>query len=108
MARYLFIESTDPLSNYEDIEWYRYISALSESGHHVSIYYVNEGVTATRAGARTNLPFSMIASGVNLFADEWSIRERGMTDSLLIDGIEITSTFLIVDALASGDHVVWH
>lgn len=106
--RYLFIESRDPFSCADVGAWSNQICRLSSDGNLVCVLYVNDGVLATRYKARTNVPFTLLASGARLYADLWSLHERGIPNEFLIEGVQPVSIQLVVDQLAMGSKVVWH
>lgn len=108
MATYLFVESRDPFTSVDAQKWADYVGRLSELGDDVSVMYVNDGVMTVRARAHTNVPFMLLARGVRLFVDGWSLQEHGVPAEMVVDGVAIVDVDHIVDHLARGSHVVWH
>ena len=105
---YLFIESRDPFTDADVGDWANLICRLSNDGNSVSVLYVNDGVMATRYKAKTNIPFTLLASGVSLYADRWSMEERGIPSQFLIEGVQEVGLHIVVDELAAGHQVIWH
>lgn len=108
MARYLFIESRDPFTSADTGAWAFQASKLATAGNRVTWLYVNDGVLATRYKSKTNLPFMLIANGVTLFADDWSMAERGIPKNFLIEGVQPVSMQLVIDEMVEGSKVLWH
>lgn len=70
-----------------------------------TIFLTENGVFAARRG-RTWFDAAM-AAGVSIAADEFALKERGITPDEVQDGISLGDVGLIVDRLAAGSCVMW-
>jgi sulfur transfer complex TusBCD TusB component (DsrH family) len=106
MAGYLLIESRDPFES-NDVPYYCDLArGLAEAGNDVTLYLVQNAVFAARPGARSPALQSLAGTSVKLLADDFSLRERGITD--LADGIESAGIETVVDRMEAGDKTIWH
>jgi len=107
VARYLLIESGGPWESGTTAGFYRLAQDLAGQGHEVTVYLVQNGVLAARAGAR-EVGLADVAAHARVFADDFSLRERGIAvrdlrASILPAGIEA-----VADMLADGVRAIWH
>ena len=106
MAHYLLIESRDPFES-NDVAYYLDLSkALVGAGNEVTMFLVQNGVLAARPSARSAMIASLTQSGVKVLADDFSLKERGI--SKLVDGITVCPIDTVVDHLAAGHRTLWH
>ena len=49
---------------------------------------------------------TLVGSGVRILADEFALKERGITK--LFDGVQIAPIDMVVDHLEAGHKTVWH
>lgn len=107
MSNYLFIESRgggaagDPFAG-------ALAGALARSGAGVAMLLVQNGALAARTGARAPQLDALAAAGVPVFADEFSLRERGIARDGLRPGVEPAPIDMVIDRLLDGWHVIWH
>jgi len=108
MARYLLIESRDPFDN-NDVAFYGELACnLVREGNEVTMFLVQNGVLPTRPCGRSQSLTKLAEAGVKVLADEFSLRERGITVNGLIKGVIAAPLDIVVDELASGTKTIWH
>jgi len=108
MDRYLLIESLDPFES-NDVERYQTLGAsLARAGHQVTLFLVQNGVLAARPGARSGPLTALAERRVEVLADEFSLRERGIAASRLAPGVTPASLDVVIDRLADGWKTLWH
>src|SRR5262245_41850613 len=106
MASYLLIETRDPFES-NDVAYYCDLArGLADAGNQVTLYLVQNAVFAARPAARSTALKSLAGSGVTVLADDFSLRERGITS--LADGVEIAPIETVVDRMEAGDRTIWH
>ena len=107
MADYLLIESRDPFEFRDTVFCTDLARRLADTGNRVTIFLVQNGVLPTRAGVVA--VFSQLAqAGVEILADDFSLRERGISSERLQPGIKPCAIDLVIDRLAEGAKVIWH
>ena len=110
MAKYILIESRDPFTS-NDVGTYFYDLAadLAKEGNEVTLFLVENGVFPARKSAKSDPLCTQLArSGVTVLADEFSLRERGITTSLLAAGVKPAPLDVVIDQLAEGRKALWH
>ena len=110
MSRYLLIESRDPFEYGDSRYMYNMASDLVSKGNDVTLFLIQNGVLTTRRGVKNN-PLTKLSSpsGVVVLADEFSLRERGISPTGLVDGVAISDVDSLVDLLVKDDtKIVWH
>jgi predicted peroxiredoxin len=105
MGGYLLIESRDPFESNDVGYYYELARGLVAAGNQVTLFLVQNGVFAARAGTDTKLR-TLFGSGVKIFADDFALRERGITK--LLDGVQIAPIEIVVDQLEAGYKTLWH
>jgi sulfur relay (sulfurtransferase) complex TusBCD TusD component (DsrE family) len=108
MSHYVLVTSRDPFTSGTTAEWYELAREYRSQGHRVTLFLVENGVLAARAGAHCPALARALADGVAVVADEFSLRERAIPPSALWSGITQVPLDQLVDALASGHKVLWH
>jgi sulfur transfer complex TusBCD TusB component (DsrH family) len=103
---YLLIESRDPFESNDVTYYYGLTKGLADAGNEVTLFLVQNGVLAARPSAHSAALSALGQSGVKIFADDFSLRERGI--SKLAEGIVAASIDVIVDHLAAGHKTLWH
>jgi len=109
MARYLLIETKDPL----DGGRYSFDlgKQLREIQHDVTVYLVQDAVFAARKGfeAGERLLAEARKDGLTLLADEISLRQRGVVKARLSDHVRVSTMEELVDLLMErSDKAIWH
>ncbi|HJQ68703.1 MAG TPA: DsrE family protein [Blastocatellia bacterium] len=109
MSRYLFIESRDPFES-RDVQFVvETAAALKRSGQDVTVFLVQNGVLAARAGARASQLPMLAEEGIRLLADDFSLGERGLRAADLMGGVKESGIDTLVDLLAQeGTKAIWH
>ena len=108
-SQYVFIESRDPFASTDTGFVADTASALRARGRAVTVFLVQNGVLATRAGARGSRVPRLAESGVTVLADDFSLRERGIEPSELCVGVRPTSIDTLVDLVVRPDtKTLWH
>jgi hypothetical protein len=106
MSQYLFIESRDPFES-ADTDFCRDVaSRLAAQAHRVALFLVQNGVLPARAGSRHSGFSELARAGVELLADDFSLRERAITK--LQPEVRPAPIDLVVDRMAEGWKVIWH
>ncbi len=107
MMRYLLVASRDPFTARDVDGFYDLAGSLAERGHAVTLFLVQNGVLPARRGPGAESLTRLARSGVSVLAEEFALRERGITADRLADGIERASLDHVVDALADGVRTFW-
>jgi intracellular sulfur oxidation DsrE/DsrF family protein len=108
MASYLFIESLDPFESNDVARFWELAAAVARDGSSATLLLVQNGVLAARAGASGVGLMELAAQGVDVLADDFSLRERGIPSDRLVPGVKPTSLDVVIDHLAAGSKVLWH
>ena len=106
MAQYLLIESRDPFECNDVGYYYELTKNLAAAGNEVTLFLVQNGVLAARPSARAAVLTALGQSAVKVFADDFSLRERGIAK--LASGITPSPIDVVVDHLAAGHKTLWH
>ena len=109
MTHYLFIESNDPLEN-RGVESYLDTALdLRRRNRPVTVFFVENGAHAARAGAGPRQRQALLQAGATLKVDRFALSERGIPEGRLAPGVDVGDVEQIVDLLADGDtKAVWH
>ena len=108
MAGYLLIESHDPFENNIVARQYDLAVNLVKEGNQATLFLVQNGVLPARPGTCSSLLTNTARAGVEVLADEFSLRERGIAPSRLTDGIKAAPLSIVIDYLADGRKAIWH
>ncbi|MGH9935679.1 MAG: DsrE family protein, partial [Blastocatellia bacterium] len=109
MARYVFIESRDPFESNDTQFVTETVTALKQLGHQVTVFLIQNGALAARRNARVSHLRRLAAAGVELLADDFSLRERGVTAAEMGDGIRESNIEALVDLLIQEEtKAIWH
>ena len=111
MAQYLLIESRDPFEFADTTYMYDMAGDLSKSGNNVTLFLIQNGVFCARKNVKNNPVASLRqqAPGVRVEADDFSLRERGISTGGLETGITVSNVDNLVDRLVDSDtKIVWH
>jgi hypothetical protein len=108
MTKYLLIESRDPFES-NDVGFYHDLARrLAAEGNQVILYLVQNGVLPTRSGALASGLAELVQAGVEVLADDFSLKERGIPASRLHAGVKPSPLDVVVDGMAEGCKVIWH
>lgn len=108
MSDYLFIESRSLLDSADVAINIDTACNLKKQGHNVTLFLVQNGVIPARRGARNEALQQAKDAGINLLADDFSLRERGIGNGDLAHGISPSPLETVVDSLAAGAKTLWH
>ena len=108
MAKYLLIESRDPFDSADTGFCYDLAQSLARSGHDVTLFLVQNGVLPARPSAKSAALTKVAAAGVEVLADDFSLRERGISSSSLLDVVKPAPIETVVEQLAAGHKAIWH
>lgn len=108
MAKYLLIESRDPFDSNDTGFCADLAAQLAAANHQVTVFLVQNGVLPARAGARSTHLAILTAAGVDVLADSFSLKERGIDAGRLAGSVAAASLEIVLDALAEGAQVIWH
>ena len=111
MAAYLLIESRDPFEYSDTTYMYQMAGDLVSNGNRVTLFLIQNGVLCARSNVKDN-PLTALrreSPSVRVEADDFSLRERGISTTGLADGVTVSSVDNLVDQLVQSDiKVVWH
>jgi sulfur relay (sulfurtransferase) DsrF/TusC family protein len=108
MAHHLLIESRCPFES-ADVDRFLDIAAgLSGAGEAVTLFLVQNGVLPARNGAKSARLAALAGVGVEVLADEFSLKERGIAPSRLAPGVKAAPLDIVVDRMAGGAKTLWH
>ncbi len=107
MPNYLLIESRDPFTTPALAGHVELAVGLRQAGAAVSLYLVQNGGLPARAGADGGALHEALAAGVEVLADEFSLRERGISGDDLSRGVHPAQIDAVVARLAQGWKVLF-
>jgi sulfur relay (sulfurtransferase) complex TusBCD TusD component (DsrE family) len=108
VSHYLLIASRDPHTAASAGRCYELASALAGEGNHVTVYLIQNGVLPARPSPASRDLTALARRGIRVLADDFSLRERGIPDTALAEGVLPAPIDAVVDALAAGARVIWH
>ena len=108
MTRYLMIESLDPFDSADTTNFAELAETLARAGHAVTFFLIQNAVMSARHGAKPGPFTALAAKGVEILADEFSLRERGISSNQLVAGVKLAPLDVVVDQLADGCKALWH
>jgi predicted peroxiredoxin len=108
MSKYLLIESRDPFDSRDCLRYVELAAGLAREGHAVTVFLVQNGVFTARRGAQTEALAEAVKAGVEVLADEFSLRQRGIASNALAAGIKAAPIDTLVDQLAEGRKALWY
>ena len=107
MRDYLLLESRDPFECSDVPRHQELAESLAKEGHRVALFLVQNGVLAARRGGRSQPLTRLADSGVEVLADDFSLRERGIAPSALAAGVKSCSIDIALDRLTEGRKALW-
>ena len=107
MPKYLLIESRDPFEWVDVSRTYALASGLAKDGNEVTLFLVQNGVLSTRRSSRSAELSAAARGGVAVLADEFSLRERGIDEKRLTDGVTTAPIDAVVEQLAAGGKAIF-
>jgi sulfur relay (sulfurtransferase) complex TusBCD TusD component (DsrE family) len=104
---YLLLASEDPLEAPGMRRATELALQLKGRGHSVSLFLVQNGVLAARARATPDVLVPLLTAAITVFADEFSLRERGIEVNELREGVTMAPIDLIAQRLSAGWQTLW-
>ena len=108
MAKYLLIESRDPFECNDVTHNYELAKNLKEQGNEVTLFLVQNGVLPARRSTQSKSLAEVAKAGVELLADDFSLKERGIYKDRIVDGVKAAPLDTVIDQLVEGRKVIWH
>ena len=108
MAKYLLIESHDPFERRDVDGFYRLARDLARTNNSVTLFLVQNGVLPARRSAKSRRLTELAQAGVQVLAEEFSLRERGIRADRLAEGVAPAALDVVIDQLAEGRKALWH
>jgi sulfur relay (sulfurtransferase) complex TusBCD TusD component (DsrE family) len=108
MAKYLIIATRDPFEFRDAESCYHAAMALVKDGNPVTLFLVQNGVMPARKSTRSDRLSALADAGVDVLADDFSLRERGIAGDRLARGVKAAPIEVVVDQLADGRKALWH
>lgn len=106
MNRYLMIESRDPFESADATRWCELAAELKRAGHDVALFLVQNGVLPVRPNSRRDGIERALSAGVEVYADDFSLRERGIEAPA--HGVKVAPIVVVIDRMAAGWSPIWH
>ena len=106
--KYLLIESRDPFDSKDVSFSYELAKRLKAEGDEVTLFLVQNGVLAARPSLAAEALRSVADAGVQVLADEFSLRERGIAAGRVMSGVKPSPLDVVIDQLAEGCKALWH
>lgn len=109
MTGYVLIESRDPFES-SDVGNYFYdlAAGLAKQGAPVTLFLVQNGVFPARRSAHSGALDAVTEAGVEVLADDFSLRERGIAADRLAGRVSAAPLEVVIDRLAEGRKALWH
>src|SRR5262245_44005470 len=108
MADYLLIESRDPFEHNDVGYFYTLAADLRKAGNAVTLFLVQNGVLPAGPGRASSGLAALASSGIEVRADRFSLRERGIDEARLLPGVRPEDIGLVIDKMAAGSKTLWH
>jgi predicted peroxiredoxin len=108
MAKYLLIESRDPFESNDVGYYYDLAAGLARGGNEVTLFLVQNGVLPARPSSRSDALSAAASAGVRILADDFSLRERGISAEKLAKGVQAAPLDVVIDQIAEGRKALWH
>lgn len=108
MSRYLLVESRDPFDSADVQSAYDMACDLVRNGHQVILFLVQNGVLPARTSGASAALSAVADAGVEVLADAFSLRERGIALEHLAPGVAPSPLEAVIDHLAAGHKTFWH
>ena len=108
MGRYLFIESNDPFERNDVERFYDLAASLARAHNEVTLFLVQNGVLPARRSDKSPLLEALREAGVQVLADDFSLRERGIPEARLSPAVRAAPIDAVVQQLTAGAKALWH
>jgi hypothetical protein len=107
MTGYVLIESRDPFESLGGARTYELAMQLRAAGHDVILFLVQNGVLPLRAGSQRTGLDKVIGTRIEVLADDFSLRERGIASAELISGVRAAPIDAVIERMAAGWKALW-
>lgn len=107
MAKYLIIESRDAFDSNDVGASIGLAQGLAKEGNAVTLFLVQNGVLPARKSSRSDAISAAAKAGVEVLADDFSLRERGVAADRLAAGVKAAPLDTVVDQLEEGRKALW-
>ena len=108
MNRYLIIQSQDPFTQTRARHHFALAQSLDRAGNSVRMLLVQHGVSVAHRDTNSRAFDDLLNSGVQVFVDEHALAERNLHAQELRANVDIAGMQMVIQALLSGDKVIWH
>lgn len=109
MGSYLLIESRDAFECTDAQHLYELADGLAEHADEVTVFLVQNGVFPARRASAAGTRMARLAQHSNILVDAFSLRERGIRDDELAEGITPVDIDRLLELLLEdGRKVIWH
>ena len=108
MANYLLIESRDPFESKGFAQRSELASLFVADGSGVTIFLVENGVLAARASAKLRELDKLAKCGVEILADEFALKERGIAVGDIASAVKPSKVDALIARLGAGTKAIWN
>ncbi|MBP6219074.1 MAG: DsrE family protein [Oligoflexales bacterium] len=108
MLSYLLIETQDSFESKDTKKWANLAIDLQDQGAKVVFHLLENGVLAARSSSLSSEIKRLIESGMEVEADLFSLKERGIEKDRQVAGLQISSPDKIIERMQEGFKVLWH
>lgn len=108
MSKYVLIQSKSPWESGSVGQFYGLAEELRNAGGEVTLFLVQNGVMASRTGAKDAAFDRLLGGEVRVLADHFSLRERAIEAPALKPGVTPGPIDEVIDLLAAGAKALWH
>ena len=110
MPGYLLIESRDPFECADSKHFFDLAQSLAKdkASAPVTLFLVQNGVFPARKCELSPALAALKKSGVEVLADDFSLRERGIKAGNLIPEVKSAALDVVLDQMEQGRKVLWH
>lgn len=108
MTRYLLIESCDPFGSTTYGRRCELAAALRADGADVTLFLVENAVLGSRTASRPQALEKLAKQGVQVLADEFALRERGIGSGEIAPVVRPAGLESLVELLATGARATWN
>ncbi len=108
MDSYLLIETRDHFESLGVQQTYQMAVNLKDKNNEVKLFILHNAVFSFRKNIEIYEPIqNLLKKDIPIFIDEFSVRERGITQKNLRDEIVISSLDTIIEHLIHKCKVIW-
>ena len=110
MPGYLLIESRDPFECADSKQFLDLAQSLAKekASGPVTFFLVQNGVLPARKCDASPGLAALAKGGVEVLADDFSLRERGITQDRMIPEVKPVPLDIVLNHMEQGRKVLWH